>query len=265
MELYKFMPAHLALKCLPACGDGALRATQPLSLNDPYESFVRTLNMDRDVASMDRELAASLHRIVRGARVDGEAIERARHDYGSNYLRQLFARQLSYRYGIVSFAEAAGNPLMWTHYAEEGSGVVVGYDAGEVGAALPGTAALHQVHYVAKPVLWDYPAVAEHPEIALSIMCSKGRPWRYEREWRIVAELKDTIGTENCDRYGMRVRLLRMPNKAVRSVFYTDRTPPKVVADLGTRLGCAASGYVAARVSRMVLADETFEYREAEG
>ena len=154
---------------------------------------------------------------------------------------------------------------MWTHYAEEGSGVVVGYDAGEVRSALPETAALQPVQYVPEPVLWDYPAVAEYPELAMSIMCSKGIPWRYEREWRIVVELKDTIGTGDCDRYGMLVKLLRMPNKAVRSVFYTDRTPPGDVAELRTRLDCAANGYVAARMRRMVLSDEAFAYREPRG
>lgn len=196
--------------------------------------------------------------------MDGEAIERARRDHGSNYLRELFARQLSYRYGIVSFAEAPGDPLMWTHYAEEGLGVVVGYDAAEVRSALPDAASLHPVQYVPEPVLWDYPAVAEYPELAMSIMCSKGMPWRYEREWRIVVEMKDTLGNGSRDRYGMPVKLLRMPNKAVRSVYYTDRTPPEDVEELRTRLGRAANGYAAARMRRMVLSDDAFEYRERE-
>ena len=35
--LYKYMIAERVLTCLPEVGDGTLRATQPATLNDPFE------------------------------------------------------------------------------------------------------------------------------------------------------------------------------------------------------------------------------------
>ena len=35
--LFKYVPAERAVTCLPEIGDGALRATQPAALNDPFE------------------------------------------------------------------------------------------------------------------------------------------------------------------------------------------------------------------------------------
>ena len=39
--LYKYLPAARAVKTLPENGNGALRATQPATLNDPLECATR--------------------------------------------------------------------------------------------------------------------------------------------------------------------------------------------------------------------------------
>ena len=39
--LYKYLPSERAIKVLPEDGNGALRATQPAALNDPFKCATR--------------------------------------------------------------------------------------------------------------------------------------------------------------------------------------------------------------------------------
>ena len=58
--LYKCISAECALTCLPEIGDGTLRATQPLALNDPFESSVYKLFVERDEEEENRRLSEVL-------------------------------------------------------------------------------------------------------------------------------------------------------------------------------------------------------------
>ena len=53
--LYKYVTADRASTCLPEVGDGALRATQPAALNDPFECHVVKTFVERDVAEGNAE------------------------------------------------------------------------------------------------------------------------------------------------------------------------------------------------------------------
>ena len=188
-------------------------------------------------------------------------IGRARSKYESNYLRELFARQLSYRYGIVSFSADPLHPLMWSHYACDGSGFVVGYDADRVREALP-SEVMRPVRYVSKPVLWDYPAVQLFGSLALTILCCKSCHWKYEQEWRLVVKLKDTVRSGSERRHGtsIPVDLVHIPNEAVERVYFTERTPRDVVDCIDGRLRKGKNRYVNARLRKLVLSQDAFIY-----
>ena len=262
MQLYKYMPADRALVCLPEIGNGTLRATPPIALNDPYESFVRKLRPDREQDLSDEQLVSLLRNIYSGKPLDITMIVQAREQHGSNYLRELFARQLSFRYGIVSFSADPFHPLMWSHYAGEGAGFVVGYDERQLREALD-SAVLHRVRYVDTPVLWDYPATQISGSLAITIMCSKSCHWMYEKEWRLIVELKDTIGTGSEERHAtsIPINLVRIPNEAVRSVYFAERTPREILDALESRLANTQNRYVNAHVRKLVLAEDEYVYR----
>ena len=135
--LYKYVTLRRALTCIPEVGDGTLRATQPASLNDPFECSVTTLYVFPDEAEENRELAKVLTEINGSKPVTEEDVRSARQEHGSLFTRQLFTEQVSTRFGIVSFATDPRHPLMWSHYTIDGSGFVIGYDAAELGK-LPG-------------------------------------------------------------------------------------------------------------------------------
>ena len=130
--LYKYVTHTRALTCIPEVGDGTLRATQPAALNDPFECAVATRYVVSDEWEENRELADTLTQINESNPVTAEAVDRARTDYGSLFTRQLFAKQVSTRFGIVSLAADPFHPLLWSHYTTDGSGFAIGYDVDEL-------------------------------------------------------------------------------------------------------------------------------------
>ena len=260
MQVYKYMSANRALSCLPEVGDGSLRATPPIALNDPYESFIRTLYPDLETDLDERQLVSLLNAIYPGKSVDEATIERARRGHGSNFVRELFARQLSYRYGIVSFSNDFSHPLMWSQYAQEGSGFVFGYDAD--GIQCLASAVLQKVQYVGNPVLWDYTAAQLYDSLALSIMCSKNNQWIYENEWRLIVELKDTIGIGSEERHGsfIPINLVRIPNEILVSVYFAERTPSDIVNTVERRIADTQNRYSNARLRKLILSQSEFAY-----
>ena len=130
--LYKYVTSQRALTCIPEVGDGTLRATQPASLNDPFECAVMTGYIFPDEDEENRELAKVLTEINESKPITGEDVQRARQEYGSLFTRQLLTSQLSTKFGIVSFTTSPFHPLMWSHYTTDGSGFVIGYDFNEL-------------------------------------------------------------------------------------------------------------------------------------
>lgn len=130
--LYKYITSQRALTCIPEVGDGTLRATQPAALNDPFECAVVPAYATPDEEKENRALAEVLTQINSDKPVSEEAVCQARRDYGSLFTRQLPTKQLSTRFGIISFTTNFCHPLMWSHYTTDGSGYVIGYDVAEL-------------------------------------------------------------------------------------------------------------------------------------
>ena len=123
MEIfYKYVSAERVLTCLPEVGDGTLRATQPAALNDPMECAVVAGSQRGNQEGGNGDLAETLARINTATPVSESAVTKARDTYGSLFLKELLAKQLSQRFGIVSFASNPRHPLMWAHYTVDGSG-----------------------------------------------------------------------------------------------------------------------------------------------
>lgn len=104
-------------------------------------------------------------------------------------LGQYVEEELLRRYdkGIVSFAERATCPLMWSHYGDQHKGLCIGY-------SIPAdvTASVRKVEYdggrlvhassVAAMIEGDENA---RREVDAAVLFRKAPNWRYEREWRL--------------------------------------------------------------------------------
>ena len=262
--LYKYVTSQRALNCIPEVGNGTLRATQPAALNDPFECAVATSYAYPERTEEDRELAKILTAINENKPVTAEAVHSARLEYGSLFTRQLLTQQLSTRFGIVSFSANPYHPLMWSHYTTDGSGFVIGYDSDRLRTPWGMAGWLRRVAYHDRPPVIPGPMVLASPESNLPVLLSlKSDDWSYEEEWRLIVELKSTIGTGHVDQHGQPVNLVQVPNEAVVRVFYTERTPTESVGLIRNRLAAKNNRYGAACPRKLVLSSSSYGYEKA--
>lgn len=262
--LYKYVTASRALTCMPQVGDGALRATQPAALNDPFECHVIRCFVEEDVVEGDAAFASILTKLHELTPVIAAEVAEARRVYGSLYMRELLVRQLSQRFGIVSLAADPLNPLMWSHYTSDGSGFVIGYKTEYLRSLASDQEHLREVTYSSQPVRLLGYAVAAMPESnRFRILCAKSAHWGYEKEWRLIVELDRTVGTGMLDRHGQPINLVRIANSAVAKVYYTERTPGESVDEIQRRLGSGNNRYGVKEPTKLVLSERTYRYEEA--
>ena len=264
--LYKYMTSERVLTCLPEVGDGTLRATQPAALNDPFECAVGALFKDFgvDEARHNQEFAEALSSIPGTTPVTAYHVAQAREQRGSLYLRDLLTKQLSQRFGIVSFSTDPRHPLMWSHYTLDGSGFVVGYDVERLRVVSSQEESLRPVRYFEEMVaIESYELLGIHKGALNAVMSLKSDHWSYEQEWRLIIELDETIGTGFEDRRGLPINLLRVPNEAVLSVFYTERTPVEVVDLVRSRLENPNNRYGTKGLTKLVASPRRYGYEDS--
>ena len=239
--LYKYLKPDLIGACLPAAGDGSLRATQPAALNDPFECFMAPGNAE--VFGAGNQVIADMLSGLNGTTpVKPDSVEKARCKSGSLFLRDLLVEQLSQRYGIVSFASDPLHPVMWAHYGNYGTGFVIGYDRAIITGLCDRTDPLREIHYDSRVLPLVTLDVLNEKNVD-NLLSKKSDVWEYEKEWRLVVELKHTIGTGNVDQLGYPINLLRVPNEAVAEVYYTERTPAEAVLTISDRLSNSNNRY----------------------
>ena len=258
--LYKYLPAERVLTCLPEVGNGTLRATQPSALNDPFECSVMRLFRDQDEDNASKSLSSVLSSINPTTPVSVKKVTKAREKYGSLYVRELLAMQLSKRFGIVSFSKKPRHPLMWSHYTVDGSGFVIGYNAESLGGLTGKGATIRKVIYADQPPpILDYPVLNE--ENIPKLLACKSKHWKYECEWRLIVELNETIGTGQTDRrHRQPINLVRIPNAAVVSVYFTERTPPAKVEEVQSRIGNPNNRYGDVETTKLELSEMEYSY-----
>ena len=107
--------------------------------------------------------------------------------FGDEIERELLRR---YGKGIVSLAERANCPLMWSHYADQHKGLCVGYSIPD-----DGISGLHEVEYGGSRLI-EASAIAAMLEgdtaaqrrVDAAFLTRKAPDWHYEREWRLIGD-----------------------------------------------------------------------------
>ena len=259
--LYKYVSAERTLTCLPEVGDGTLRVTQPSALNDPFECSGLKAFVEKE--RHDKELAEVLSGMNETKPIREDEVKNARTRWGSLFWGELLRRQLSQRFGIISLASEARHPLLWAHYSKDGSGFVIGYAASKLKSLTEGKERLEQVDYLPKPpFILGYKMLADEENI-YRLLLIKSEHWKYEKEWRLVMQLKHTIGTGARDDRGQPINLVRIPNEAVKEVYYTERTPDCKVDEIKKRLEDPNNRFGVIRATKLVLAEASYGYEEA--
>ena len=260
--IYKYVSSERIFTCLPEVGDGTLRATQPAALNDPFECAVRPAFVEQSEEEGNISLSEILTELHPATPVNKAEVAQARMEYGSLFLRELLSRQLSKRIGIVSFAKRPQQLLMWSHYTLNGSGFVIGYDVTHLIRLAKRRGGLRPVKYGAElPPIRDY-AVMDEGNLN-AILSYKNSQWQYEQEWRLIVDLRDTIGTGRTDGLGQPINLIRIPNEAVCRVYYTERTPNEAVNKVMERLSDTNNRFNTREPAKLVQSTEKYKYEVA--
>lgn len=177
-----------------------LRFTQPSAFNDPYDCMASHSWLPEKLMpgnSGFQDLAALFF-----------DIEEASSKFNDNW-------------GILCLSEDVKSILMWSHYSENHSGYVVGFDATHPFFALNQKPGTNQVKYC--------PTRPQSSQGNLyDELCTKLDVWSYEKEWRLckqVSKADKVVGSKEEPIY-----LFRLPPEAIHSVHFGIRTPESIVS-----------------------------------
>ena len=244
--LYKYISSDRLDQALPDEEPCSFRATPPNALNDINEINFTTTFVDDETSREDinREYALTLTELFPTSPISVDDVNRYREKNPLGYGAEMTRDQLSKRYGVTSFSTRRDDVKMWSHYADECRGVVIGYNVDLWVAHLRGTSIIRQVKYAD-----DFPMVigprVVNQENAYAFMSSKGAAWEHEQEWRLITELSKT------QRSGEDIAVIAVPQKSVSSVLITDRTSQDTVDTIVRRLNNPLNGYRIWRIDRM--------------
>lgn len=131
---------------------GWLKVSRIEDLNDPFEMLSANLR--------DRELRAAF-----------KAAKKRVHS----------------SHGVVCLTETWQNPLMWSHYGDKHAGICLGFDVGDE-LTIP----VRYDHRLQKVARDEVPSGDSYTDFFVGRFLSvKFQDWQYERERRIVVNLKD--------------------------------------------------------------------------
>ena len=244
--LYKYIPAHQLDHALPDEKPCSFRATPPNELNDINEiNYISTfVDDEKNRENINREYALTLTELFPTSPISVDDVERYRQKHPLGYGAELTCDQLSKRYGVTSFSTRNNDVKMWSHYAEDCRGVVIGYNIDHWVKHLLGTSIIRQMRYADDLPLICGPRVVNQ-ENAYAFMTSKGVAWEYEQEWRLITELSKT------QQSGNDIAVITVPQESVSSIRITDRTPQDTVDTIIRRLNNPSNDYRISRIDKM--------------
>ena len=250
--LYKYLSAPHALHALPQSGNGSLRATQPAAMNDPLECTISCHTDYSSIATEAEEIADVLNSIAPGYPISGHDVQPMLKQHGTNAWSKLFVKQLSKRFGIVSFSKTPFDLRMWAHYANSSFGYVIGYQVSYLKEIAARCGQLGSVCYGQNPPAAISYNVFKSVTNLYEALMTKGSNWASEQEWRLILELKHTIGTGKLIDEEHPFHLCPIPNEAVVEVYYTEQTKQHRIPIIEGRLKNSCNRYGTSTLKKLV-------------
>ncbi|AIP72577.1 DUF2971 domain-containing protein [Burkholderia pseudomallei] len=102
-------------------------------------------------------------------------------------IAEVLRKYLSKQRGVICFSTDWQNPVMWAHYGAKHYGICLGFD-------VPDELAM-RVSYESNRLDFNIdlsaPNAGVTPEMVKAMLLTKFEAWRYENEYRVMAELQD--------------------------------------------------------------------------
>ncbi|NTW88043.1 MAG: DUF2971 domain-containing protein [Desulfobulbaceae bacterium] len=127
-------------------------------------------------------------------------------------------KEFSKHIGLMCFSSNNSNILMWSHYANNHTGVIIGIES-----------MLFSKHWIKvdyKRKRFEIPfGIAERQKNPLDVLGRKSLDWRYEEEYRTFAILKDCNYTLDSSKKSGKIYLYPFDNAAIKEVVFGINTP----------------------------------------
>jgi hypothetical protein len=232
---YKYLPPDR----VDVITNGLIRYTQLGALNDPFEgkpnitSIVRDAEARKDLEALlpgetkkwyenlAPEIAAKLSFETFSALVQARASRIEPHfsaiiNVLAPAMREVISQGLDRSVGVMSLSEVPDNLLMWSHYAANHTGFVLGFDSrhpyfNERKAESDELRHLRRVEYRD-----SRPSGPMTGFDGVAVLLVKSQHWAYEREWRIFRPLVDAEVVKQATPYP--ICLFRYPCAAVEEI-----------------------------------------------
>ncbi len=218
-----------------------LRATQRESLNDPFEQSPANEEL---ISKLSPEEISALHIPLKNNQ-----------RYSKSLIQKLLATKKTepinndFEHGTICFSETYDNLLMWSHYASEHQGFVIGLDpqhflSQQRSKETPDGLVIRRVTYrESRPILqatgfYDYLIRTPH-----TVLATKSTHWSYEQEWRIQNFKNEKFSlAEDSDRqvikdsYNKRIQLYEIPKDSTKILIIGARCAEQTLIRLKANL-----------------------------
>lgn len=197
--------------------ESTIRFTQPSAFNDPFELLPEII-----VPTGTPERKIQLQFDISSTRPISEAEEVVESPDGSgssDAMSREIVQLLNKEIGILCLSRVRDSLLMWSHYCDQYTGAVIGFDSAHEFLANQ----IDVEYRSTRPRRHVQTYLAGRP-VSLAELCAKSKQWDYEQEVRVVRRLADCkpAGT---DPRGFPVFVQVIPREAIKIVIMGERTP----------------------------------------
>lgn len=179
--LYKYMPVQSeeALQRLVAILRGRIYYSSPAGFNDPFEmsAIFETPGQDEVMALLsesgllgDQHLSKSAH---------GKIYRQVRARLGTE---RVVSREWVESIGVLCLTTSPDDLLMWAHYAQNHTGICVGFDSGFD----PFSAAQPVCYQEGRARVAPLDTTSREQRLVENVLFVKSPHWQYESEWRCI-------------------------------------------------------------------------------
>lgn len=142
---------------------------------------------------------------------------------GAAPIRDAIYRAFNDNVGILSLSEISDHELMWAHYADRHTGLVLCFD--ERHSFFNRRRSENDEFYFVREVHYsDGPALSLGTIDGDALLVTKGTKWSYEKEWRMLVPLRDA--TRSVTIGGDTVHLFAIPPDALQGIILGAHATP---------------------------------------
>lgn len=209
-----------------------IRFTQPAALNDPFESRP-LIQADKDKTEIIDDIKKGLENLWNNAAEEDKTAENyqslviererliktAHKKFNPHHLGSSLSFYVNQHLGILSLSRNPTNLLMWSHYANDHKGYVLGFNAShhffyEKTFDGSNTSPRNVIYTSQRSVINK-----EDKDLYEKLFCEKPVDWAYEEEVRIFRVFSKKSKAKGKDSSGFRVYLADLPSGLINSIY----------------------------------------------